>query len=143
MTSDRGPGQNPREYDIVKVCFEKDTKKVLTLELAEWFGQILSLMRSPNLCFILKAFKLVLAWLIYAMKRHSTQANKYCRIKIIYLLALVSTLELSSVSGEGRRQLLLSPWELGKTTCQVLSHHASTSSVINRKWNFIPLHQLS
>lgn len=57
-------------------------------------------------------------------------------MKIIYLLALVLTLELSSVPGEVRRQLLLSPWELEKTTCQVLSYH------MNRKWDFIPLHQL-
>lgn len=35
------------------------------------------------------------------MKTHNTQENKYCRIKIMYLLALVSTLELSSVPGEG------------------------------------------
>jgi len=39
-------------------------KQLLTLELAEWFGQIVSLTRSPNLCFMLKAFKLVVAWLI-------------------------------------------------------------------------------
>lgn len=70
------------------------------------------------------------------MKKHNTHENKYCRIRIIYLLALVLTSELSSVQGEGQRQLLLSPWELGKAICQVLSHHG------NRKWNFIALYQL-
>lgn len=55
------------------------------------------------------------------MKTHNTQENEYCRIKIIYLLALVLTPEFPFVPGEGQRQLLLSPWELGKKTCQVLS----------------------
>lgn len=51
-------------YKQLKYVLKRTQKQLLTLELAERFGQILSLTHSPNLCFMLKAFKLVLAWLI-------------------------------------------------------------------------------
>lgn len=69
------------------------------------------------------------------MKTHNMQEKHY-RIKIKYLLALVSKLELFSVPEGGQRQLLLYPGELVKTIHQVLNHNR------NRKWNFIPLYQL-